>query len=157
MCAGVTIGFNQTNYSVGESHGEVFIGIGVTEGILRRELTINISTYSQTASGKLTSDVDIDFYFVVTSQCIHSADYDYEEWNDFSLTFDRNHTFHTVNISIVPSDEAEVDEIFTVSLSFTGKRVSLHPSNATVSILELIGESKEFFIPACSYCISMTC
>lgn len=59
---GVTIGFSEEIYSVGRDDGEVKIDIQLKNGTLQRMLTINLTIDSQTASGKFTSDVDIDNY-----------------------------------------------------------------------------------------------
>lgn len=61
MRAGVTIGFNEVNYTVGENDGQVRIDIKVRNGTLHRKLIIHLSTNNQTAYGKLMSEVDIEF------------------------------------------------------------------------------------------------
>ena len=65
-----------------------------------------------------------------------------------SLIFDSTRREHTVNISIIDTNETqpEVDEMFIVSLSFpeSGEsipRVTLEPDNATVAIFEIEGRS----------------
>ena len=74
----------------------------------------------------------------------------YGELTNSLLIFDAAKSSHTVPISINMTDETnlEVDEVFTVNLSFpeSGEpiprdSVTLEPNNANVSIFEIIGAS----------------
>ena len=56
ICADVIIGFSDLDYTVLESDGAVRVSIGVLKGTLEREVIINLSTISQTATGKLEVD-----------------------------------------------------------------------------------------------------
>ena len=135
---------------MGESDGKVSIDIKVIDGTLRRELTIYLSTYDQTASGKLTSDVDNDNLISLWQQMYTlTANVDYVSRTDYALTFDQDKNCYTVNITIHNEGLDEEDEVFTMSLSFPGidyQRVLLEPRNATVEIIDVIGEGKEVLI-----------
>ena len=58
----MTIGFNETCYTVGESDGQVRIDISLRTGSLQRQLIINLSTDNQTAYGELMPEDDIDTF-----------------------------------------------------------------------------------------------
>ena len=82
-------------------------------------------------------------------QCVFStADVNYEGWTNEPLTFDSMKKAITVNISIfINTNETshEMDEDFTVSISFLGEempRVLLQPDSVNVTIFEASGEGE---------------
>ena len=75
-----------------------------------------------------------------------TADINYQELSNRSLTFDPSNTESTVNILIIATNETlvEEDKEFIVNLSFPGERIPrvvLEPDNATVTIFEINGQS----------------
>ena len=110
---------------------------------LQREVTIYLSTSDLTAVGKV--------YYLRQIKCSTLILYltdgiNYKGMTNYSLTFNSTKIENTVNISIIATNETqpEMDEEFTVSLSFPGEpipRVTLEPDNATVKIFEVNGQS----------------
>ena len=50
--AGVIIGFNQTRYDVSENVGQTMVYVEVRDGILRRQVVVNVMTADNTALGE---------------------------------------------------------------------------------------------------------
>ena len=88
------------------------------------------------------SDTTIQYIFV------SAAGVNYEGLTSQPLTFDSFNNAITVNVSIfINANETshEMDEDFTVSISFLGEkipRVSLKPDSANVSIFEADGQGE---------------
>ena len=132
-----------------ECDGQVSITIE-TVGSLKREVVVYLSTSDQTAYGDsvfLLTDYPSKYNY---TQCISfsTADVNYERWTSQPLTFDSINNAITVNISIFNNtDETshEMDEDFTVSISFLGEkipRVLLEPDSANVTISEANGQGE---------------
>ena len=51
VCAGVTIGFDESVYSVGEGAGQVVLGVSVLTGTLSSDLVVSVITMERSATG----------------------------------------------------------------------------------------------------------
>ncbi len=109
---GVEIGFSPVEYSVSEGAGSV-------------ELTVSV------LSGDIEDGVNVEVA-VMTTERSAVAGADYSEFTD-TLTFTSEVTTQTVSVSILPDDDVESDEVFSVNL--LGADVLDTASTALVTIL----------------------
>lgn len=133
--SGVTVGLEQTSYTVEEGSGTLSV-CAVLSGMAQRNVTVTLSTVQGIAQGKYT------FFFQNRGTCVNSciafrltADSDFTS-TTIELEFQPASTRACGNISILEDSRLENSETFSVELNTTDQAVVLNPMMAIVSIAD---------------------
>ena len=120
--AGVTIGFNRTNYSVNEADGSVALTVQILDGILDRTAVVNFFT----TDGSATSTAPVDFMAVMGSDIVFNAG-----------------TISNIEVVTIVNDGVlENVENFFGNLATNDSAVIIAPGMTTVDIVEDPTDSK---------------
>lgn len=125
----MTIGFNQTIYTVSESGGEVLLFVAVLEGSLERSVTVRFATIpdSATETGAVTLNND---------QFSDNSDNPDYEGTVVLLAFQPGTVSLPVSVPIVHDAIMEGNETFFAELDPQGQPVISDQDMATILILD---------------------
>ena len=117
--SGITIGFDQLEYTVNEPVGTLNISASVLDGILMRPAMVVFFTTDGTATSTAPDFVSVE---------------------NLELQFDENTLTRFIVLTIVGDITLEDSEYFFVNLSTPDDAVDLLPDTATINILMNDGE-----------------
>ena len=135
----MTVGLQQTSYSVGEGNGSLSVCVSINR-TAERDVVVSLVAISQTAQGRVYYVNPWISIWVIILWVINCIDFhssvpnDYAQPTPMELTIVAGTDQQCTSISIADDAILENDELFSLQLNTTDQAVTLHPISANITI-----------------------
>ena len=132
--SGVTVGLQQTSYSVAEGNDSLSVCV-VINRTAERDVVVSLVASSLTAQGRVYyTNQWLSIWTIILFDIHSTVSDDYAQPTPMELTIVAGTDQQCTSISISDDPILENDELFLVQLNTTDQAVTLRPSSANITI-----------------------